>query len=199
MESGTTLRNSIWPTLMFLGLFSLFFGALYPGVVMVINKTLFTKKANGCLILLDNHIRGSALLGQPFTEPKYFWSRPSATTPLPYSYIHSQGSNLSPYQPQLLLRVKQRILDLQKADPTNKELIPIDLVTTSASGLDPHISLASAEYQIARVARARNLTERTIIELVQNNIEDRQWGMLGEPRINVVTLNMKLDALKQGA
>jgi K+-transporting ATPase ATPase C chain len=138
---------------------------------------------------------GSRLIGQPFDEPKYFWSRPSATAPFAYNAAASSGSNLGPIEPVLLAAVKERVEKLRQADPGNDAPIPVDLVTASGSGLDPHISPAAADYQVARVARVRGMTEQTLQDLVAEHTEHRWLGVLGEPRVNVVELNLALDHL----
>lgn len=145
------------------------------------------KTANGDAV-------GSKLIGQSFSEPEYFWSRPSATAPYPYNAAASGGSNLGPTNPALADAVAARIQALKQADPDNKAPVPVDLVTASASGLDPHISPAAAEYQLKRVARLRKIDERQLRDLIQANSEGRQWGVFGEPRVNVLRLNLALDA-----
>ncbi len=171
-------------------------GLVYPLVVTGIAQSVFSRQANGSLIERDGAAVGSALIGQPFDDPKYFWSRPSATSPYPYNAANSSGSNLGPLNPALTDAVKARIEALQKADPENKAPVPVDLVTASASGLDPHISPAAAEYQVARVAKARALSAERIRALVAEHTAGRQLGFLGEPRVNVLQLNLALDAVK---
>jgi potassium-transporting ATPase KdpC subunit len=168
-------------------------GVIYPLVVTGLAQTLFPARANGSLIVRDGKAVGSALIGQPFDDPKYFWSRPSATTPVPYNAAASTGSNLGPTNPDLTKAITARIAALRAADPGNTAPIPIDLVTSSASGLDPHISPAAAEYQAARVARLRGLTEKTVRKLIARHTESRSLGILGEPRVNVLELNLDLD------
>jgi K+-transporting ATPase ATPase C chain len=169
-------------------------GVVYPLIVTGIAQGVFPSQANGSLIERDGKAVGSALIGQPFSDPKYFWSRPSATGPMPYNGGASAGSNQGPLNPALAAAVKGRIAALQKADPDNKAPVPVDLVTASSSGLDPHISPAAAEYQVGRVAKARGLAPEKVRALVAAQTEGRQLGFLGEPRVNVLRLNLALDA-----
>jgi K+-transporting ATPase ATPase C chain len=171
-------------------------GVVYPLVVTGIAQGVFPAQAHGSLLERDGKAVGSTLIGQPFSEPKYFWGRPSATAPMPYNAGASSGSNQGPLNPALADAVKGRIEALQKADPDNKAPVPVDLVTASSSGLDPHISPAAAEYQAARVAKARGLDAAKVLALVAEHTEGRQFGILGEPRVNVLRLNLALDALK---
>ena len=180
--------------LMFLAL-TLITGVAYPLLVTVAAQAIFPWQANGSLIICDGNSVGSALIGQSFDEPKYFWGRPSATTPMPYNAASSGGSNLGPTNPDLTKAVGQRIAALRKADPGNDAPIPVDLVTSSASGLDPHISPAAAEYQVGRVAKARGLDAQIVRQLVARHTEQRTLGLLGEPRVNVVELNLDLDGV----
>lgn len=170
-------------------------GLIYPAVVTGIAQIFFPAQADGSFIKENNKIVGSKLIGQDFTEPKYFWGRPSATTPFPYNAASSSGSNLGPTNPTLFTAVKGYIATLQQADPQNTKPIPVDLVTASGSGLDPDISPAAAFYQVARVAKVRGLPQIEVENLVQHFITPRQWGILGEPRVNVLQLNLALDAL----
>jgi potassium-transporting ATPase KdpC subunit len=170
-------------------------GVIYPLAVTGVSQAFFSHKAGGSMIVQDAEIVGSELIGQPFSDPGYFWSRPSATTPVPYNAAASAGSNLGPTNPTLLEAIEGRIQALRAADPDNTEAVPVDLVTSSASGLDPHISPAAAEYQVERVAEARGLTTDVVRALVAEHTEGRQWGVLGEPRVNVLELNLALDAL----
>ena len=170
-------------------------GILYPMAVTGLAQFFFPYQANGSMIKINEKAIGSELIGQNFSDPKYFWSRPSATTPA-YNSAASSGSNLGPLNPDLTDVVKKRIELLQIADPDNKTLVPIDLVTTSGSGLDPHVSPASAYYQLKRISKIRGIDENQIQALINQSIEKRQWGILGEPRINVLQLNLKLDELK---
>ena len=167
-------------------------GVAYPLAVTAIAQLLFPHQANGSLI--SKEPIGSTLIGQPFDDPKYFWGRPSATAPFPYNAAASSGSNLGPTNPALIETVKMRVAALKAADPGNDTPVPVDLVTASGSGLDPHISPASAEYQVRRVARARGREEAFVRTLVSQHTEGRQLGMLGERRVNVLALNLALDA-----
>ncbi|HEU5048517.1 MAG TPA: potassium-transporting ATPase subunit KdpC [Rickettsiales bacterium] len=175
-------------------IFSLLFGGAYPLAVTLIDQTLFSVKSQGSLIKAgDGKILGSALIGQNFTDPKYFWGRLSATGPQSYNAANSSGSNLGSANPDLLKAVQGRIEALKKVDPGNNTPIPVDLVTASGSGLDPDISPAAAHYQAARVARARSMSEEVIEELIQKHTKGRQFGILGQPHVNVLMLNLDLD------
>ena len=169
-------------------------GVLYPLTVTGLAQLIFPGQANGSMVAKDGKPVGSALIGQSFTEPKYFWGRPSATAPDPYNASASSGSNLGPTNPALTEAVKQRIAALRAADPGNNAPVPVDLVTASGSGLDPEISSAAAQYQLARVARARGLSPARVQALVNACTRGRQFGLLGEPRVNVLQLNLALDA-----
>ncbi len=169
-------------------------GVLYPLAATGLAQLVFPQQANGSLIEKGGKPVGSALIGQSFTDPKYFWGRPSATSPNPYNAASSSGSNLGPDNPALVDAVKQRIAALRAADPGNTAPVPVDLVTASASGLDPQISPAAAQYQLARVARTRGLGTAQVQALVRRYTQGRQLGMLGEPRVNVLKLNLALDA-----
>jgi K+-transporting ATPase ATPase C chain len=168
-------------------------GVVYPLVVTGIAQLLFPHQANGSLIVKDGKVLGSALIAQPFDDPKYFWARPSATSPFPNNAGASSGSNLSPTNPALIKAVQDRVDALRAADPGNTSRVPVDLVTASGSGLDPHISPAAALYQLPRVAKARGMSEDAVRALVDKNTEGRQLGFLGEPRVNVLLLNLALD------
>ena len=183
------------PALVLFVLLTLLTGVVYPLVVTVVAQTAFPSQANGSLMLRDGAIAGSSLIGQPFDDPKYFWSRPSATAPFAYNGAASSGSNLGPLNPALVDAVKARVDVLRAADPSNHAPIPADLVTASASGLDPHVSPAAARWQVGRVARARGLDPAAVDALVARNTEGRQWGFLGEERVNVLALNLALDAM----
>jgi K+-transporting ATPase ATPase C chain len=169
-------------------------GIIYPLFVTLIGNCVFPRQSQGSLIIKDGKILGSELIGQSFQSPKYFWSRPSATTPVSYNAAASGGSNLGPTNPALIKLVQDNIAKLNTADPENKLPVPADLVTASGSGLDPDISLAAAEYQIPRIARARKIDEIEVRDLVVRYAKGRQLGILGEPRINVLKLNLALDA-----
>jgi K+-transporting ATPase ATPase C chain len=183
------------PAFILLVALTLVTGVAYPLVVTRISQALFRSEADGSLIVHDGKAVGSKLIGQPFSDPKHFWSRPSATSPYPYNATSSSGSNQGPTNPALVEAVSGRIKALRDADPGNTLPIPVDLVTASGSGLDPHISPAAAEYQVERVARARNLPPAKVRERVAQHTESRQLGFLGEPRVNVLALNLALDAL----
>jgi len=184
------------PALILFVLLSVLTGVIYPAVVTGLAQLLFPSQANGSQ-LTDNggKLTGSRLIGQAFSSPGHFWGRPSATGPFPYNAGASSGSNLGPTNPALVDAVKARIQALKAADPDNKASIPVELVTASGSGLDPHISPAAADYQINRVAKARNMKPEKLRALVNANTEPRQWWLLGEPRVNVLTLNLALGAI----
>jgi K+-transporting ATPase ATPase C chain len=169
-------------------------GVAYPLLVTAFAQ-LFPNEATGSVIEVNGKAVGSMLIGQPFSDPKYFWSRPSATSPQPYNGGASSGSNLGPTNKALAEAVADRVKSLREADPGNKKPVPADLVTASGSGLDPHIGTDAAEYQLARVARVRNLPEARVRELVAAHTEGRTFGLLGEPRVNVVKVNLALDAV----
>lgn len=171
--------------------FSILTGLIYPGIVTAIAQIICPWKANGSLIQVNNKIIGSELIGQSFTDDKYFWSRPSATTPYPYNAENSSGSNLGPSNPALIAAIKERVMSVKH----DNVLIPVDLVTTSGSGLDPHISPLAAYYQVSRIAKARNISEEDVQKLIKNNITTRAFGILGEPTVNVLKLNLALDSL----
>lgn len=172
---------------------SIITGIVYPITVTAITQTLFHESANGSLIIKGGKPVGSILIGQNFTDPGYFWGRPSATLPQPYNGSASGGSNQGPLSPALADAVKSRIEVLQTVDPENKLPIPVDLVTASASGLDPDISLAAAQYQVTRIANARHLSPEKVAALIDAYAQERQWGIFGEARVNVLQLNMALD------
>jgi K+-transporting ATPase ATPase C chain len=170
-------------------------GIAYPLIVTGLAQAVFPRQSAGSLIVKDGKPVGSELIGQNFSDPKYFWSRPSATTPQPYNGLASTGSNLGPLNPALKDGIKKNIEALRAADPANQAPVPVDLVTASASGLDPEISLAAANYQAARVARVRGVSAAAIHQLIDTHTQARWLGFLGEPRVNVLELNLALDAL----
>lgn len=190
------MRTLLRPAFTLLALFSLLTGLVYPLVVTGAAQAMFPSQANGSVLVRNGQAIGSSLIGQPFDEPRYFWGRPSATLPFPYNASASMGSNLGPSSPALKEAVRQRIARLRAADPASASLaVPIDLVTASASGLDPDISPGAAYYQAHRVALARGLAEEKVRTLIASLIEARAFGLLGEPRVNVLRLNLALDAL----
>lgn len=168
-------------------------GIAYPLLTTGLGQTLFSKQASGSLIEIDGKTLGSSLIGQEFTDPKYVWGRLSATGPTPYNAAASSGSNLGPLNPALKAAVEGRISALREVDPENTAPVPVDLVTASGSGLDPHISPAAAHYQAARIARLRQLPQAQVEALIVEQTEGRQWGLFGEPRVNVLQLNLALD------
>ncbi len=190
------VRTQLRISVITLALFTLLTGLIYPMVITGIAQWIFPYQANGSLMQRNGQVIGSELIGQFFTDPKYFWGRPSATTAFPYNAAASYGSNLGPTNLALEQAVRARIEALQFADPGNDAPIPVDLVTASASGLDPHISVAAALYQAPRVARERSLSEEQVRFLVAQYTEGRQFGFLGEPRVNVLRLNLALDGLQ---
>ena len=191
------IRNQIRLSAVFLAVFTVLAGFLYPGVVTLLGQILFPHQAAGSLIQIKGQTVGSELIGQPFEGPNYFWSRPSATSPVGYNAAASSGSNLGPTNQVLLDAVKGRVDALRKADPGNQAPVPMDLVTTSGSGLDPHISPAAAEYQAARIAKARHLELSRVEKLIAQNTQGRWLGFIGDPGVNVLKLNLALDALSQ--
>ena len=193
------MKALLRPAITLFVLLSVITGIVYPLAVTGIAKAIFPGRAAGSLIFRHGESMGSRLIGQNFTEPKYFWGRPSATSPEAYNGMASGGSNLGPLNPALVDAVEARIAALKAADPGERSAIPVDLVEASASGLDPEISPAAAAYQVARVARARGLKAGTVAALVAEHTKGRQWGLFGEPRVNVLELNLALDALAPGA
>ena len=187
------MRAQLRPAIVMLVLLSVVTGLVYPAIVTAIAQVIFPRQANGSLVVRDGKVVGSSLIGQQFDDPKFFWGRPSATSPLQYHAGASSGSNLAPTNPALTKAVQERVDALRAADPDNKAPVPVDLVTTSGSGLDPHISPAAALYQVGRVAKARKMDEAAVRRLVEQNSEGRQLGFLGEPRVNVLALNLALD------
>lgn len=191
-----SIRSQLRPALMSLALLTIVTGVIYPLVVTAIAQLAFPHQANGSLLFRDGQPVGSALVGQQFDAPKYFWGRPSATTPFPYNAASSSGSNLGPTNPALVEQARARLAALRQADADNPLPVPVDLVTASGSGLDPHISPAAAEYQVGRVARARGLDEGEVRRVVAAHTEGRTFGLLGEPRVNVLELNLALDGFR---
>lgn len=190
------MKNILRPALVIFVLLTALTGIGYPLVVTGVAKALFPAQAAGSLIERDGKTIGSTLIGQNFSDPRHFWGRPSATAPMANNASASGGSNQGPLNPALVEAVKGRIEALRAADPGNTKPVPVDLVTTSASGLDPHISPAAALYQVPRIARVRNLAVARVEELVNQSTEGRVAGLFGEPRVNVLALNLKLDGLR---
>ncbi len=188
------MKTILRPAITLFLLLSVLTGMVYPLAVTVIAQIFFPSAANGSLLEKDGKVVGSALIGQNFSGSQYFWGRPSATAPYPNNGVASGGSNMGPLNPALAEAVKARINALREADPANAQPVPIDLVTSSASGLDPEISPAAAEYQIKRVAKARNLNYEQLHQLVIKHTDSRLFGFLGEARVNVLALNLDLDA-----
>lgn len=188
------MRSELRPAAVMLILFTLLTGIAYPLAVTGIARVAFPAQAEGSLIRAAGRTAGSRLIGQPFDAPRYFWGRLSATGPFPYNAAASTGSNYGPSHPALIEAAAARIAALRAADPTATGPVPVDLVTASGSGLDPHVSPAAADYQVARVARARGLDPEQVRALVRRHTEGRAWGVFGEPRVNVLELNLALDA-----
>lgn len=188
------MKHLIRPAVSLFAVLTVVTGLVYPLAVTGVAQALFPHQAAGSLIVKDGKAVGSALIGQQFTQPGHFWGRPSATSPMPYNASGSGGSNQGPLNPALIDAVKARMAALKAADPANTLPIPVDLVTASASGLDPHISMAAAQYQAARVARVRGLSTQAVQAAIAQHSEGRGWGFLGEPRVNVLELNLALDA-----
>lgn len=191
------MRTEWRPALLMLLVLSLVTGVLYPLAITGIAQVAFPRQANGSLIVRDGHLAGSAWIGQPFSAPKYFWGRLSATSQ-PYNASASSGSNLGPLNPALFDAAKARIEALRAADPEAGAAVPVDLVTASGSGLDPHISLAAAEYQVRRVARARGMSDDAVRRLVNAHTTRRLLNVIGEPVVNVLELNLALDVASRG-
>jgi K+-transporting ATPase ATPase C chain len=189
------MHNMIRPAVSLFVALTVVTGVLYPLAVTGVAKAVFPEQAAGSLIVKDGKTIGSALIGQSFTDPQYFWGRPSATSPMPYNASGSGGSNQGPLNPALVEAIKGRIDALKAADPGNALPVPVDLVTTSASGLDPHISVAAAQYQAARVARVRGLSTEAVHAAITRHSEGRWLGLLGEARVNVLKLNLDIDQM----
>ena len=196
MSMLSTLTSQLRPAVSVFALLTLVTGLAYPYAVNGLAQATFPAEAAGSLIVRDGKLVGSSLVGQNFTDPGHFWGRPSATGPQPYNGAASGGSNQGPLNPALADAVKARIEALRVADPDNTAPIPVDLVTASGSGLDPHLSPAAAEYQVARVARARGLDPEDVRALVAQHRSEPQFGLFGDARVNVLTLNLALDALR---
>ena len=191
------MKELLRPAISLFVLLSIVTGVFYPLLVTGVARLAFPAAASGSLIVREGKPIGSELIGQNFTEPKHFWGRPSATAPQPYNAAASSGSNLGPLNPALAAAVKARIEALRAADPGNPRPVPIDLVTASASGLDPHISPAAADYQVERVARSRQLDPQTVRQLIAQYSEGPDLGVFGETRVHVLRLNLALDAIKR--
>lgn len=191
------MKEHVRPALVLLAAFTVLTGLMYPLAVTAVARVAFPHQAEGSLLVRDRRVSGSELIGQQFDDPRYFWGRPSATAPHPYNAAAGAGRNYGPLNPALKSVVEQRIADLRRADPEKTGGIPVDLVTASASGLDPHLSLSAAEYQVGRVARIRGLSEETVRAQVARCTQPRQWGFLGEARVNVLRLNLALDSANQ--
>ncbi|HET7791772.1 MAG TPA: potassium-transporting ATPase subunit KdpC [Rhizobacter sp.] len=192
------MKTLIRPAFSLFAVLSLVTGLAYPLLVTGAAGIAFPEQAAGSLLAKDGKPVGSALIGQSFSDPRYFWGRPSATGPTAYNAAGSGGSNLGPLNPALVDAVKGRVQALKAADPGHTTPVPVDLATASASGLDPHISAAAAEYQVARVARVRGMAPEQVLSLVARHTEGRLLGFLGEPRVNVLRLNLALDAAGRG-
>ena len=190
------MNTLIRPAIVLFLIMTVLTGIVYPFAVTGLAQLLFHDQAAGSLVMAGGHAVGSRLIGQSFSDPKYFWSRPSATAPQPYNAIASGGSNLGPLNPALTDAIGARIAALKAADPANTLPVPVDLVTASASGLDPEISIAAARYQAARVARIRGLDPAAVQSLIDAHARGRLFGLVGEPRVNVLELNLALDAIK---
>ncbi|UVA77724.1 potassium-transporting ATPase subunit KdpC [Pandoraea commovens] len=193
------MKTLLRPMLSLFVVLSVITGLVYPLVVTGIGRAAFSREAAGSLIYKDGKAVGSSLIGQNFDEPKYFWGRLSATSPNPNNATASGGTNFGPLNPALTDAVKARIAALRDADPSAQLPVPADLVTASGSGLDPEISPAAADYQVTRVAKARGLTPDVVRDVIARNTQGRQWGIFGEPRVNVLKLNLALDGLARGA
>lgn len=193
------MKYTLRPALVLFIALSLVTGLAYPLLVTAIGQLAFPSQANGSLMVRDGRAVGSALIGQSFSDPAHFWSRPSATTPKPYDASNSAGSNLGPMNPALIDAVEARVAALRAVDPVNTVPVPVDLVTASASGLDPDISLAAANFQVPRVARVTGLSKMQVQALVDAQARGALFGFIGEPRVNVLALNLTLDALRRTA
>lgn len=190
------MRAHLYPAVALTLALTILLGVLYPLAITGLAQVLFPRQANGSLIVEGGRVAGSHLIGQPFDDPKYFWGRLSATSPFPYNAASSSGSNLAPTNQALIDAVTQRVTALRNVDRGNAAPIPVDLVTASGSGLDPQISVAAALYQAPRVARVRRMPEESVRRLIARHTEGRQFGIFGEPRVNVLELNLDLDRTK---
>lgn len=190
------MNSIIRPAIVLLLVLTVITGVIYPAVVTGVAQLVFPSQAAGSIVTNGGKAIGSRLIGQSFSDPKYFWSRPSATAPQPYNGLASAGSNQGPLNPALTDAVKARVEALRAADPANKDPVPVDLVTASGSGLDPDISVAAAHYQAGRVARVRGIAPDTVKSLIASHTQGKILGIIGEPRVNVLELNLALDALK---
>lgn len=188
------MKDHFRPALLLFVLLTVLTGIVYPLLITLIAQTVFAHQANGSIVMRDGKPVGSEMIGQPFDDPRYFWSRPSPTGPVPYNAAASTGSNLGPTNPAHLDAVKGRVEAIRAAHPNQSGPVPADLVTTSGSGLDPHISPAAAEYQVSRVAQARGISTDQVRQIVASHTEGRTLSLLGEPRVNVLALNLALDA-----
>ena len=192
-EIAVQIKNSI----LFVAVFTVLCGLLYPGVMTLVGQLVFPRQASGSMIVVSGKTVGSELIGQPFDDPKYFWSRPSATSPFAYNASNSSGSNLGPTNPAFISSIKTNVDAMRKGNPDKADApVPMDLVTASGSGLDPHISPAAAEYQAVRVAKARKMDLAKVEGLIAQNTQNRWLGFIGDPGVNVVKLNLALDSLK---
>lgn len=189
----SSIIQTIRPAILLFIVLTIITGVLYLLATTVIGQWLMPKQVNGSLIEKDGRLIGSSLIGQNFTQAQYLWGRPSATSPYANNAAASSGSNLGPLNPALAMAVKSSVAALKAADPANTLPVPVDLVTTSASGIDPHISPAAAQYQLNRIVKARGLSANIVQSIIDNNTEARQWGLLGEPRVNVLLVNIALD------
>lgn len=187
------MRKNFISAILVLSSFTLLFGVLYPLTTTFVSNQIFSEKSQGSLIKKDGKILGSELIGQNFSDPKYLWGRISTTSPNPYNAAASTGSNLDLSNPQLMQNVKERISLLKQFDPENKNSIPIDLVTSSASGLDPEISVDAASYQIKRIAKFRNIPEEKVQGIIKRHTKGKQFGLFGEKRVNFLLVNLELD------
>jgi K+-transporting ATPase KdpC subunit len=195
-SKGNLMLKQFKSAALLFGLLTLLTGLVYPLLITLVSQLIFPNQANGSLIIKNNQIVGSALIGQQFSDPKYFWGRLSATGDFPYNATSSGGTNFSSTNPALLQQVKDRLAALQAVDPDNHQPVPVDLVTASGSGLDPNISVAAAQYQAGRIARLRGIPPNQVQNLIIQSVEPRLFGFLGEPKVNVLKINLALDQLQ---